>query len=79
MIAGLETVSDGNIRIGGTDVTYEVPAKRRVAMVFQNYALYPHLTVAQNICFSPVAGGRLQGRAKGKGRRRGADCCNWNP
>lgn len=52
MIAGLEDVSAGQVMIGDTDVTNELPAKRRVAMVFQNYALYPHLTVAANICFS---------------------------
>jgi ABC-type sugar transport system ATPase subunit len=52
MIAGLEDITAGRVRIGGVDVTQELPAKRRVAMVFQSYALYPHLTVAQNICFS---------------------------
>ncbi|MEO6300202.1 MAG: ABC transporter ATP-binding protein, partial [Paracoccaceae bacterium] len=52
MIAGLETVSGGSIMIGDREVTQVEPAKRGVAMVFQNYALYPHLTVAQNICFS---------------------------
>jgi ABC-type sugar transport system ATPase subunit len=52
MIAGLETVTAGNIRIDSTDVTHEQPSKRGVAMVFQNYALYPHLTVRQNIAFS---------------------------
>jgi ABC-type sugar transport system ATPase subunit len=52
MIAGLETVSEGNVQIGGTDVTFLPPAQRRVAMVFQSYALYPHLTVRGNICFS---------------------------
>ncbi len=52
MIAGLETVTDGTIKIGDTDVTYEEPSKRGVAMVFQNYALYPHLSVRQNIGFS---------------------------
>jgi multiple sugar transport system ATP-binding protein len=51
MLAGLEDVDDGAIVIGGRDVTY-VPAKRRdIAMVFQNYALYPYLTVAANIGF----------------------------
>jgi len=51
MLAGLEEVDDGGIYIGGRDVTY-VPAKNRdVAMVFQNYALYPYLTVAANIAF----------------------------
>jgi len=52
MIAGLETVTGGSISIGGVDVTNHPPAKRRIAMVFQSYALYPHMTVAQNIAFS---------------------------
>jgi multiple sugar transport system ATP-binding protein len=51
MLAGLEEVDEGGIFIGGRDVTY-VPAKNRdIAMVFQNYALYPYLTVAANIGF----------------------------
>ena len=69
MIAGLETVTDGSVQIGGTDVTYEVPAKRRVAMVFQNYALYPHLTVAQNICFSLSLAGVSKASQKEQGDR----------
>jgi multiple sugar transport system ATP-binding protein len=52
MIAGLETVSGGTVRIGSRDVTEEEPKGRGVAMVFQSYALYPHLTVAENIAFS---------------------------
>ncbi|MBN9021957.1 MAG: ABC transporter ATP-binding protein, partial [Rhizobiales bacterium] len=52
MIAGLEAVTEGSIFIGGTDVTHVPPAKRRIAMVFQSYALYPHMTVRQNISFS---------------------------
>jgi multiple sugar transport system ATP-binding protein len=52
MIAGLEEISDGDILIGER-VMNEVPAKdRNIAMVFQNYALYPHMTVAQNMSFS---------------------------
>jgi len=51
MVAGLEDVSGGTIRIGGRDVTGVEPKDRNVAMVFQNYALYPHLTVARNIAF----------------------------
>ena len=51
MIAGLEEVSEGEIRIGGRDVTDEEPADRGVAMVFQSYALYPHMTVADNMSF----------------------------
>jgi ABC-type sugar transport system ATPase subunit len=52
MIAGLEQTSAGQIVIGGQDMTHTPPAQRRTAMVFQSYALYPHLTVRKNICFS---------------------------
>ena len=52
MIAGLEVVTEGAIFIDGVDVTNVPPAKRRIAMVFQSYALYPHMTVRQNIGFS---------------------------
>ena len=52
MVAGLETVDSGRIRIGDRDVTRVEPKDRDVAMVFQNYALYPHLTVAQNMGFA---------------------------
>ncbi len=51
LIAGLETVSSGQVRLGQRDVTALAPAERSVAMVFQNYALYPHMTVAENIGF----------------------------
>jgi lactose/L-arabinose transport system ATP-binding protein len=51
IIAGLETTSEGRIEIGGRDVTGEDPAKRGIAMVFQTYALYPHMTVATNMGF----------------------------
>lgn len=51
LVAGLEQVSDGQIRIGGQDVTHSPPAARRLAMVFQSYALFPHLSVAENILF----------------------------
>lgn len=51
ILAGLEAASDGRILIGGEDVTELAPGKRDIAMVFQNYALYPHLTVRQNIGF----------------------------
>src|SRR6266581_507804 len=50
-IAGLESPDAGEILIGGRDVTHLPPAERDVAMVFQNYALYPHLTARQNIAF----------------------------
>ena len=51
IVAGLETASDGTVEIGGRDVTNLPPAARGVAMVFQSYALFPHLTVAENILF----------------------------
>src|SRR5262249_15962492 len=51
MLAGLEEVDDGAIWIGECDVTYVPPKRRDVAMVFQNYALYPYMTVAANIAF----------------------------
>jgi len=51
LIAGLEDTSSGRINIDGRDVTGEAPAKRRLAMVFQSYALYPHMTVYKNIAF----------------------------
>jgi len=51
MLAGLEQVSEGTIRIGDRDVTDLEPKERDIAMVFQNYALYPHLSVRENIAF----------------------------
>jgi sn-glycerol 3-phosphate transport system ATP-binding protein len=51
LIAGLDTPTSGTIRIGGRDVTRLPPAARGLAMVFQSYALFPHLTVAENIVF----------------------------
>jgi ABC-type sugar transport system ATPase subunit len=52
MIAGLEDTTEGQILIGGNDVTDLDPVDRGIAMVFQSYALYPHMTVAENIGFS---------------------------
>jgi multiple sugar transport system ATP-binding protein len=51
LIAGLEDTTAGKIMIDGRDVTDEAPARRKLAMVFQSYALYPHMTVAKNIAF----------------------------
>jgi len=58
MIAGLEETRDGSIAIGGRDVTDAEPRKRDIAMVFQSYALYPHMTVAENMGFSLMLAGR---------------------
>jgi len=52
MIAGLEDISGGTIRIGGRVVNELTPRERNIAMVFQNYALYPHMTVRENMGFS---------------------------
>jgi multiple sugar transport system ATP-binding protein len=52
MIAGLENISGGEIRIGNRVVNHVHPKERDIAMVFQNYALIPHMTVADNMGFS---------------------------
>jgi multiple sugar transport system ATP-binding protein len=52
MVAGLETIDEGAIVIGDQEVTYVAPKDRDVAMVFQTYALYPHMTVADNMSFA---------------------------
>lgn len=64
MLAGLEEVSEGHIYIGDKDVTHEAPKDRDIAMVFQNYALYPHMTVAENMGFAlKIAGVKKEERA----------------
>ncbi len=62
MIAGLESVDDGEIFIGERIVNWLQPKERDIAMVFQNYALYPHMTVAENMGFSL----KIQGMAQNK-------------
>jgi multiple sugar transport system ATP-binding protein len=66
MVAGLEEISRGTISIGGTVVNGLEPRKRNVAMVFQNYALYPNMTVAENIGF----GLRMRKTPKAESRRQ---------
>ncbi|MFW6317063.1 MAG: ABC transporter ATP-binding protein, partial [Halorubrum sp.] len=51
MIAGLESITDGEIRLAGERMNEQAPAERDIAMVFQSYALYPHMTVRQNMRF----------------------------
>jgi multiple sugar transport system ATP-binding protein len=64
MLAGLEEVNEGNILIGDRDVTQVPPKDRDIAMVFQNYALYPHMTVAENMGFAlKIAGVKKDERA----------------
>jgi multiple sugar transport system ATP-binding protein len=66
MIAGLEYPSAGQIRVGGRDITDLPPRKRELAMVFQSYAVFPHLTVAGNIGF----GLKMRGESKAEVRRK---------
>ncbi len=66
MLAGLEEVDGGRILIGGRDVTNSEPKDRDIAMVFQNYALYPHMSVAENMGFAL----KLAGTDKSEIRRR---------
>ena len=61
MVAGLEEISEGEISIGGEVVNLVEPRKRDVAMVFQNYALYPHMTIFENIAF-PLRSRRMSRR-----------------
>ena len=71
MIAGLEDISAGELRIGGEVVNQKAPRDRDIAMVFQSYALYPHMTVRENMAFAlklaktPEGGDRPQGQRGG--------------
>ena len=69
MLAGLEDVNGGSIRIGDRDVTNLAPKDRDIAMVFQNYALYPHMTVGENMGFAL----KIAGEPKEKIRERVAE------
>ncbi|RYH08459.1 ABC transporter ATP-binding protein [Tropicimonas sp. IMCC6043] len=66
LIAGLEEVTEGEIRIGGRDVTDADPSNRGIAMVFQTYALYPHMSVAENMGFGLKVAGRPKQEIAGK-------------
>ncbi len=72
MLAGLEPVDEGLIRIGDRDVTMVPPKDRDIAMVFQSYALYPHMTVAENIGFHL----KIKGVEKEERRRRVQDAAD---
>ena len=66
MLAGLEEVTDGAIRIGERDVTHMPPKDRDIAMVFQNYALYPHMSVADNMGFALKIAGMDKGQIRSR-------------
>jgi multiple sugar transport system ATP-binding protein len=71
MVAGLEEVSEGEIRVGGRLVNDVDPSERDIAMVFQTYALYPHMTVAENIAF-PLKIAKLSPEERGRRARETA-------
>ncbi|KJZ18679.1 ABC transporter ATP-binding protein [Loktanella sp. S4079] len=66
MIAGHETVSDGSVTLGARDISHLPPAKRGTAMMFQNYALFPHLNVRDNVAFSL----KMQGKDQAERHKR---------
>ncbi|WP_295529996.1 sn-glycerol-3-phosphate ABC transporter ATP-binding protein UgpC [uncultured Thioclava sp.] len=78
MIAGLENTSGGAIRIGDHDVTHAEPAERGIAMVFQTYALYPHMTVAENMGFGLKMNGHPKAEIAAK-VREAADILKLEP
>src|SRR3974377_2473659 len=71
MLAGLENITRGEMRIGERVVNHLPPKARDVAMVFQNYALYPHMTVAANMAFSMKLRGAPKGETEARVKRAG--------
>ena len=63
MVAGLEAVSQGRVLIGGEDVTLRAASERNVSMVFQSYALFPHMSVLENACYGPISMGMGKAQA----------------
>ena len=64
MAAGLETASSGRILIGGEDVTNRAASERNVSLVFQSYALFPHMSVLDNVCYGPISAKVDKARAR---------------
>ena len=75
MVAGLEDITEGEVRIGDRVVNDMPPKDRDIAMVFQNYALYPHMTVEDNLACSCT---RPRSRSSSSGSARWPGCCPWN-
>jgi spermidine/putrescine transport system ATP-binding protein len=71
LVAGFEIPDAGAIRVEGEDVTQTAPERRRFGMVFQHYALFPHMTVGENVAFG--LGGRKAGRDRASARERVAE------
>jgi iron(III) transport system ATP-binding protein len=70
LIAGLEMASEGQILIGGRDVTRLSAAERDVSMVFQSYALFPHMSVLENVAYGPTVGGLPKAKAREMAREK---------
>ena len=70
LIAGLELASEGEVRIGGRDVTRRPATERNVSMVFQSYALFPHMTVLENVAYGPLVTGAPRSRAHEQAREK---------
>ncbi len=70
LIAGLEIASEGKIFIGGKDVTLLSAAERDVSMVFQSYALFPHMTVLENVAYGPTVSGMKKAQAHALAREK---------
>jgi iron(III) transport system ATP-binding protein len=64
MVAGIEPVTSGRISIGGNDVTRRAANERDVSMVFQSYALFPHMNVLENVCYGPLSMGMGKDKAR---------------
>jgi iron(III) transport system ATP-binding protein len=64
MVAGLEPATSGRILIGGNDVTLRAANERDVSMVFQSYALFPHMNVLDNVCYGPLSMGMDKAKAR---------------
>ena len=77
MLAGLEPLDGGRVEIGDRDVTWVPPKDRDIAMVFQNYALYPQKTVAENMGFALKMQRVPQDRTRAPGARRPPGCSTW--
>ena len=78
MIAGLEEISGGDLYIGGKRVNDVPPRERGIAMVFQSYALYPHMTVRENIGFGLTLAGAPKAEKKRRGATRRRASCRWS-
>jgi iron(III) transport system ATP-binding protein len=70
LIAGLELATEGGVWIGGRDVTRRPATDRNVSMVFQSYALFPHMTVLENVAYGPVVSGAPRSRAHEQAREK---------